>query len=130
MADTYAGKHKIPRRERGPARDYPCTDCGRTALHWSTIHGRTGDSASDYEPRCASCHAIYDQRGNGLGEQNSNVKLSRDQVLVIWSQKGSGSATAIAREHGIHVQNVYRIWSQRTWGWLTGSIGRDGPSSD
>ena len=74
---SYLGAHDRCRRDRGPARDHQCVDCGGPALHWSYDHtdpdelmGTQGTKGTTpypysldpahYSPRCASCHARFD----------------------------------------------------------------------
>ena len=68
----YFQAHRRLSVDRGPASDYPCTDCGNSALHWSynnaSEHELTDPATGlrysldqdDYTPRCAPCHAIHD----------------------------------------------------------------------
>lgn len=68
---SYIGMHARLRYKRGPARDYACVDCGGDARHWSYKYGDPDEKVSPrgtpystnmdyYEPRCSSCHRIYD----------------------------------------------------------------------
>lgn len=78
---TYRGVHEGLRRERGPARDYPCTDCRSPADEWSLCadpverHIGITDRGypvtystrlTDYEPRCRRCHRLHDLRAKGI----------------------------------------------------------------
>jgi len=67
----YGTTHDRVRRDRGPARDQVCIDCGNPAHHWSYDHedpdeqmSRFGRSYSldnaHYWPRCRSCHTHFD----------------------------------------------------------------------
>lgn len=78
----YSGSHMRTRKERGPATEHRCIDCGGEAAEWSLRRsptgvvkyaertwpdGRTGEvpfstDPNDYEPRCVSCHRRYDRR--------------------------------------------------------------------
>lgn len=48
------------RDQRGRAGDQLCVDCGKQAYDWSHIHETSGESIWHYEPRCRSCHKLYD----------------------------------------------------------------------
>lgn len=74
LTPTYKSMHKRLRRERGPASNYACAECGRQASHWSYIGGdpnelhgmnrewRCAYSADPayYVPRYVSCHFRLD----------------------------------------------------------------------
>ncbi len=70
----YRAAHSRIGRDRGKAYEYPCIDCGAQAHHWSYTHSDPDKLVSDsgqpysldtnyYEPRCASCHMIFDGTG-------------------------------------------------------------------
>ncbi|MDT0211214.1 hypothetical protein [Curtobacterium sp. BRD11] len=73
---TWAAIHKRLYRSRGPAKKYTCVDCGRRAQEWSydgkddnQLIGRAHGfdlayslNLDHYEPRCISCHRIFDNR--------------------------------------------------------------------
>lgn len=70
-SDRYQAMHWRLTRDQGPARDYPCADCGRKASHWSydgmdsseTTDGyKFSTDPSRYQPRCSSCHTKLDKR--------------------------------------------------------------------
>lgn len=69
---TYAGAHRRIYRDRGQAAGYACIDCSRQAQQWSYDHtcpdelispdGLPYSTDTDrYQPRCVSCHTIFDQ---------------------------------------------------------------------
>lgn len=58
---NYWATHGRVRKARGPAKNYPCTDCSGPARDWSLIHGRDGADPADFEPRCRKCHIAYDR---------------------------------------------------------------------
>ncbi len=74
----YRAAHSRIARDRGKASGYSCVDCGVEAQHWSYMHTDPDELVSDtgqpysldpdhYEPRCASCHMIFDGTGqNGF----------------------------------------------------------------
>lgn len=112
---TYTGRHAIPRRARGRARDYACEDCGASALHWATIHGRDGSKPEDYRPLCNPCHIAYD--GGHAGERNGRVKLTEDQVREIrrrYAAGGVGLGT-LGREFGLAKQTIHKIVKGKNW---------------
>jgi hypothetical protein len=74
QAVTYIGMHARIRREQGSAAARLCVDCGNQAREWSYDHAdpderqsKDGPYSADmrrYEPRCKSCHALFDQRAH------------------------------------------------------------------
>lgn len=77
---SYLAVHKRIARERGPAIEHDCVDCGEQAAHWSydgqdpdervgpvAVRGRTYQvtfsvNHHHYAPRCAGCHKKHDTR--------------------------------------------------------------------
>lgn len=69
---AYRTVHFRLAKQRGPAREYLCADCGKVAAHWSydgtdpneSIDPSTGCAYSVdldcYQARCVKCHAAYD----------------------------------------------------------------------
>lgn len=73
---SYQAMHKRIAKDRGPAREYDCVDCGGAAAHWSYDHadlnelvGPVGRERFDaaysldpehYVPRCVPCHKTHD----------------------------------------------------------------------
>ncbi len=71
---TYGGAHIRLKREKGSAKEHPCTACGSTAQEWalsqeakSTLFGTHGKflceyslDPNDYIPMCSSCHRSMD----------------------------------------------------------------------
>lgn len=80
-------RHRVVRRARGKASDYPCWSCLENGIViladvWATIHGETGsDPWSDYVPLCNSCHRIYDKQLKG--EEHGMAMLSDSDVREI-----------------------------------------------
>lgn len=65
----YYGMHQRLNRDRGPAREHDCADCGASATHWS--YDRADEPRYDgglpysldpdrYQARCTSCHKAFD----------------------------------------------------------------------
>lgn len=70
-AATYQAVHLRLRHQRGPARNHPCIDCGKTARHWAYDNSgiaeqcaprgwRYSTDLTRYEPRCVPCHRRHD----------------------------------------------------------------------
>lgn len=70
---SYSGAHRRIYRLRGPAASLQCTDCPKPAQQWSYDHSDPGELMSDeglpysidverYQPRCTSCHTIFDSQ--------------------------------------------------------------------
>ncbi len=68
---SYAAIHIRLRRWRGSAKDHNCVDCVARAREWSYDHsdpdelvdskyGRYSTDLDHYEPRCTSCHRLFD----------------------------------------------------------------------
>lgn len=74
---NYWAAHSRVRKARGPARNYPCTDCGAPAIDWSLIHGRAGADAADFEPRCRKCHIAYDRSKARQGRRSDGGTHTR-----------------------------------------------------
>lgn len=67
----YDAIHKRLRKERGPARNFECVECGNQANHWAYQH-TAGDNeqrthglpfssnVEDYAAMCAKCHRKLD----------------------------------------------------------------------
>lgn len=76
----YNAMHDRLRRDRGPAADHACADCGARAIHWSYDHSDPAElvdhlgfpyslDSERYAPRCYSCHRKIDrQRGPRPGQ--------------------------------------------------------------
>lgn len=70
---TYVGAHFRVRRERGPASQHSCIECGKPATEWSYDHNDINELHDDvrhctysadpehYDPRCKTCHNRFDQ---------------------------------------------------------------------
>lgn len=81
----YPAAHDRVRRARGPARRQRCIECGEPAKHWSynraaqaelTDHRGRPYSArvEDYDPRCVSCHKLFDLAALGLTKRTRQVQ--------------------------------------------------------
>lgn len=107
---TYVSAHYRIYRERGPASDHSCVDCGRTAEEWSydgqaehemvqtlpfktgMVQARYSPDPKDYSPRCKSCHGLRDAtsnakdlRGNKFGHLVAVQPIGRSKNrTVIW----------------------------------------------
>jgi hypothetical protein len=108
----YQRLHKIVRRERGDAREYPCSNvCGRQAEDWSWIHGTDPANLKSYRPLCRYCHREYDRpqwlQQERLRERErieatnahkgwtpERREEQRQRMLQKWSQPGSREAQA------------------------------------
>lgn len=72
---TYQGAHSRVRRMRGRASRRACVDCSQPAAQWSYDHAdldelvepaelggkRYSAKPERYQPRCCSCHALFDK---------------------------------------------------------------------
>jgi hypothetical protein len=104
---AYSTIHENIRKTRGNAKEYKCVDCNEKAHDWCWIHGTPSDDIMNYEPRCCSCHAIYD----GYSDRRT---ISPDQIeeakkLVIQGL----SYREIGRRLGIGHQTISRAVNDR-----------------
>lgn len=63
----YKRVHKQIVRKRGRAAEQSCADCGNPARDWAHVHDSDPLDVNNYEPRCRSCHNIYDEVSKRLG---------------------------------------------------------------
>lgn len=56
----YDRVHKQIRKERGPARNLNCIDCGKQDCVWTYKHETDPYDIYNYDPRCVKCHNTYD----------------------------------------------------------------------
>lgn len=83
---THYTVHEYLARERGPARNHTCVECGKPADEWAyqhtgeTQYGKTSDGVNwdslpysedlnDYAPMCRSCHRRLDKTYLNYGKQ-------------------------------------------------------------
>jgi hypothetical protein len=121
--ETYRQVHKRLLTDRGPAKNYPCVDCGEPAKDWSrdgltwenVAQGISGKrllfstDLSVYRPRCQLCH----NRLDNLGVRNGCAKLTAADVL--WIRARTMSPKASAAVLGIDKTTVYKILKGKAW---------------
>lgn len=133
---TYMAVHLRLARDRGPAKNFPCVDCGGPARTWSYNHqdpdvhvdeqGRPYSLDQNfYQARCDGCHNLYD---------NAPKNNRRRENVIELAELGE-NATQIARRLGIgvfslerwcmrHMPDVWRQISAREGDWnSTGNRG-------
>lgn len=95
----YHVNHQMVRKERGPAWQQTCEDCGASADQWAQIHGSAGDSPDHYKPLCRRCHAIYDDFAARLPDNRGSKRTpeSRKRISEALLNR-SPEAKAITRE--------------------------------
>ena len=73
---SVGGLHRRLARERGPAREQACIDCGGTAAEWSYNNADPAEligedhgvrlayslDVANYDPRCRPCHRRFDRQ--------------------------------------------------------------------
>lgn len=69
----YDRRHRAQFRREGKANQFFCVDCNRRAADWSQIHDTDGLSSDDYDPRCRSCHKLYDM----TDDVRENISIAR-----------------------------------------------------
>lgn len=97
---TYSGMHKRIFYDRGPASNYPCSECGEQAQEWSydgldpsplegTVRGSKvlySLDQSHYLPRCKKCHRARDysnvrrRASNGQWAPTPNPRLTKETL--------------------------------------------------
>jgi DNA-directed RNA polymerase subunit RPC12/RpoP len=120
---TYSTIHHNIRKIRGSARKYKCIDCGQKAHDWCWIHGTPTDDINNYEPRCGSCHGVYD----GYSDRRT---ITEEQTLEAKRLAALGlSYREIGRRLGVKHQTISRAVNDKFVGgdnhWKT--LGLSGP---
>jgi len=103
---TYLGAHGRIWRERGPARNRACVDCGKRAAEWS-YDGTDPEElvepegpraglpysldASRYQPRCRSCHRRFDhtRRRNNIRPACGPCNFGSTRAVGRWEDEES-----------------------------------------
>ena len=116
----YVGRHLRVQRDRGPATDQTCMDCGQAAREWSQIHGTDGqDPFKHYVPRCRKCHDVYDAESKPHGEQVYNAQLTEAHVRGIRASVDENGKPPAGRElasiHGVSESVIKDARSGRTY---------------
>lgn len=62
--DWYKTIHSYIIRYKGKASNHKCIDCSKQAFDWSNIDHMYSNNLNDYQPRCRSCHVIFDKQLN------------------------------------------------------------------
>lgn len=57
---AYQAGHRLIRKVRGKAKEHRCVDCGEQAYDWSQRKETDVMLPESYDPRCRSCHQLYD----------------------------------------------------------------------
>lgn len=98
-------QHGKLKRARGKASDYKCIDCENKAQDWSQRHDTSGDNIDEYDPRCRSCHLIYDEpvvnRTRNL--KRKNVKHTEETKMKMSSAALTAQANRIRDANGRYV---------------------------
>ncbi len=76
---TYSGVHSLVKQLRGPAKNYPCAECGDPAQDWAFNHEKPVNVMIDpmtgamysldpdhYDPLCKRCHKRRDIRARAV----------------------------------------------------------------
>lgn len=121
----YSGYHWRVRRARGcPKR---CEDCGTTTApgqryEWANLTGNYAD-VNDYRRLCKACHIRFDDVGQRVGAMKVGrarpdmAKLTAEIVRSARVRSKCGeSASALAREFGVHSETMAAAIAGRTWG--------------
>jgi len=123
----YVGLHKRLYRQKGPATDHPCADCGAPAQDWSYTGGDPAERLDDrrrspysldpafYAPRCRCCHRMRDKRaapsvgsvgmrgfhGRGrLADGSSNSAAPSDVAMGMRAAPGRGRLVEVTSGGG------------------------------
>ena len=57
-----------------------------------------------------------------LGEKQRSAKITSSQAIAIYSQRQFGGQHKTAKRFGVSRSIVEKIWSGKSWSWLTGHI--------
>lgn len=103
----YRTVHMRLRRYIGSARTMKCADCGdKAAVHWSYDHLDPDERMSPegvpysikpghYQPRCASCHKLYDH----AYLRREAIRHALNQLVSAAEETGNVAAAEFARAH-------------------------------
>lgn len=118
MAFSYGSVHIKLGQVRGPAVEHDCVDCDRSARDWSHIHDTDQSNIDNYEPRCRSCHMLYD--GHTRGNKNGHSILCEEDVISIRRIHASGELRVreIAEHFGVARQTITNIITGKKWSWV------------
>jgi len=109
----YRSVHKRVERARGKASGHLCVSCGHQAETWSQIHGTSGLDPAEYEPRCWSCHNIYDHPDQ-RGEAHPAAKLTEARARGIRASVGA-TDEEMAEVHDVSATTVWQVRHGETW---------------
>ena len=122
--------HKRVKALRGKASDHVCVDCCKVAHHWSYKHDEPLELAESYEPRCRSCHTLYDwddntrmkmaaakigttnAKGSRHGFDRSDIEQVRSFYKEGITQKDIAEIFGISQRHVSDIVNGNRLWMQ------------------
>ena len=112
--------HKRIRYHRGSAYQYKCIDCEAIAHEWSYIHETDPYDIDNYEPRCKSCHCIYDGvtvNYEPKGEKHGKAKLKERDVIEIRYLYSTGdfSYSELSQLYKISSVHVSDIIKRKYW---------------
>ena len=115
----YQAIHKQVRSSRGLAALQKCVDCTGDASEWSWIHDTDPSDVASYEPRCASCHRLYDLAGvpreASLGLKNA-AKLDIGDIPEIRKMISAGQKQVdIAYIYGVDKGVISKIARGIIW---------------
>jgi hypothetical protein len=114
---SYAVWHKRVKKTLGPARDYPCADCGEPAEDWSTVDPSSDDLRVRFQPRCRKCHRRYD---GTVGEGNPRATLTDEKVRELRARRAEGlTYRQLAAEFGISDVSACAAVNRKTWAHVT-----------
>lgn len=99
MNREYLQIHGEVRCKRGKADTHNCIDCGKPAKDWSHKHNTDPQNIMNYDPRCRSCHNLYDgpRGGAPIGNKNSSGHSNRLGQFNTVEHNSKISATRIAK---------------------------------
>ena len=69
------GRHRRIIKLKGKASDHLCIDCNKQAFDWSNVDHLYSLNPDDYQPRCKSCHNIFDIRYNNRPKNQYDKRL-------------------------------------------------------
>lgn len=100
----YIQRHARVYEELGKACEYWCIEeCGKIAQEWAQLRDTDGQSISDYEPMCCSCHQKYDDHWDA----KTRAKVA-ESVKKTWD--ANPSRRNFSDEHRA---NMREAWKRR-----------------
>lgn len=112
---SYGYIHELLAEFYGRASEYDCVNCSRPAVDWSYQHGTDSSDINNYEPRCRSCHMLYDNPTQG--SKNGHAILDEEDVIEIRALHATGkwNHREIAEIYKVNRRTITQIINRVKW---------------